>query len=226
MHHYAIAIDGPAGSGKSTVAKALAKKLNIVYVDTGAMYRAVGLYCRRKGISLEKEEQVAACLEEIQLKLEQDKNGQKIFLNGEDVTESVRTPEAGKGASMVAGILSVREYLVKIQREMAQNRSVVMDGRDIGTNVLPKAEIKIYLTASVEERTKRRCGELREKGGNPDFETVCQQISERDRNDMNRKHNPLKKAEDALELDTTGMSIEESANRILDIVKEKIPERE
>lgn len=222
MKHFSIAIDGPAGSGKSTVAKKIAKKLNLIYVDTGAMYRAVALYCIRNNISLDKEEKVTEALNQIQLDFQQMSDGQQIFLNGESVNEPIRTQEVGKGASMVASIFSVREYLVEIQKRIAEGCSVIMDGRDIGTHVLPQAEVKIYLNASVEQRTKRRCKELEEKGISSDFETVRQQIIERDYHDMNRKYNPLKKAEDALELDTTNMNVDTVSEKILEIVKEKI----
>ena len=148
--------------------------------------------------------------------------GQTIFLNGVDVTSKVRTQEAGRAASDVAVILAVREKLVEIQRNMAKGTSVIMDGRDIGTNVLPKAEVKIFLNASVEERAKRRVGELLALGENPDFDEVKEQIRKRDENDTNRKHNPLRKAEDAVEIDTTGMTIDEVTDKISDIIREKI----
>ena len=158
---YSIAIDGPAGSGKSTVAKQIAKKLGILYIDTGAMYRTVGLYCLENNIDLSDEKKINTILPKINMKIELLEGKQEIYLNGEKVTEKIRTQEAGKAASDVAVIFSVREKLVQIQRDLAQGHSVIMDGRDIGTNVLPNATVKIYLDASVEERTKRRCNELK-----------------------------------------------------------------
>ncbi len=222
MKNIAVAVDGPAGSGKSTVAKLIAKNMNIVYIDTGAMYRTVGLYCIENGIDTKNEKAVCSVLDDIKMDIKAEKGGQTISLNGVDVTSKVRTQEAGRAASDVAVILAVREKLVEIQRNMAKGTSVIMDGRDIGTNVLPKAEVKIFLNASVEERAKRRVGELLALGENPDFDEVKEQIRKRDENDTNRKHNPLRKAEDAIEIDTTGMTIDEVTDKISDIIREKI----
>lgn len=222
MKNIAVAVDGPAGSGKSTVAKLIAKNMNIVYIDTGAMYRTVGLYCIENGIDTKNEKAVCSVLDDIKMDIKAQMGGQTIFLNGVDVTSKVRTQEAGRAASDVAVILAVREKLVQIQRNMAKGTSVIMDGRDIGTNVLPKAEVKIFLNASVEERAKRRVGELLALGENPDFDEVKEQIRKRDENDTNRKHNPLRKAEDAVEIDTTGMTIDEVTDKISDIIREKI----
>lgn len=222
MKNIAVAVDGPAGSGKSTVAKLIAKNMNIVYIDTGAMYRTVGLYCIENGIDTENEKAVESVLDNIKMDIKANIDGQTIFLNGEDVTLKVRTQEAGKAASHVAAILAVREKLVEIQRNMAKGTSVIMDGRDIGTNVLPNAEVKIFLNASVEERAVRRVGELKALGENPDFDEVKEQIKKRDYNDINREHNPLKKADDAIEIDTTGMTINEVTEKISNIIKEKI----
>ncbi|HIT72286.1 cytidylate kinase [Tyzzerella sp. An114] len=222
MKNIAVAVDGPAGSGKSTVAKLIAKNMNIVYIDTGAMYRTVGLYCIENGIDTKNEKAVCSVLDDIKMDIKAQMGGQTIFLNGVDVTSKVRTQEAGRAASDVAVILAVREKLVQIQRNMAKGTSVIMDGRDIGTNVLPKAEVKIFLNASVEERAKRRVGELLALGENPDFDEVKEQIRKRDENDTNRKHNPLRKAEDAVEIDTTGMTIDEVIDKISDIIREKI----
>lgn len=222
MKNIAVAVDGPAGSGKSTVAKLIAKNMNIVYIDTGAMYRTVGLYCIENGIDTKNEKAVCSVLDDIKMDIKAQMGGQTIFLNGVDVTSKVRTQEAGRAASDVAVILAVREKLVEIQRNMAKGTSVIMDGRDIGTNVLPKAEVKIFLNASVEERAKRRVGELLALGENPDFDEVKEQIRKRDENDTNRKHNPLRKAEDAVEIDTTGMTIDEVIDKISDIIREKI----
>jgi len=221
MKNIAVAIDGPAGSGKSTVAKLIAAKLGLIYIDTGAMYRTVALYCMRKGADTKKEEEVVKLLPEINMEIKQENGLQKIFIDGEDVTDKIRTAEVGIGASDVGVILPVREKLVQIQRELAEGASVIMDGRDIGTNVLPNAQVKIYLNAGVEERTRRRCGELEKIGAEYDFEDIKKQIIARDHNDMNRKHNPLRKADDAVELDTTELNIEQVCEEIEKIIKEK-----
>lgn len=219
---YCIAIDGPAGSGKSTVAKQVAQKLGILYIDTGAMYRTVGLYCLEHNIDLKDEKQIATMLQKIDMKVELLEGNQEIYLNGENVTKKIRTQEVGKAASDVAVIFAIREKLVQIQRNLAQGHSVIMDGRDIGTNVLPNASVKIYLDASVEERTKRRCKELGLLGKSYHAERIKLEIIERDKNDKNRKYNPLRKAEDAVLLDTSSMKIEQVVNKILEIIKAKI----
>ncbi len=221
MGNIAVAIDGPAGSGKSTVAKIIAKDLNLIYIDTGAMYRSVALYCIRKGADTEKEEEVIKYLPEINLDIVLEKGIQKIFIDGEDITEKIRTQEVGKGASDVGAIEKVREKMVQLQRKLSEGASVIMDGRDIGTNVLPDAQVKIYLNAGVEERAKRRCGELEDIGAEYDFESVKKQIEERDYNDMHRKFNPLMKADDAVEIDTTSLTIDEVCSKIKEIIKEK-----
>ncbi|MGN0136480.1 (d)CMP kinase [Anaerotignum sp.] len=224
MKRFSIAVDGPAGSGKSTVAKMVARKLGIIYVDTGAMYRTVALYCTRKQIPLEEEAAVVAALDGLNMRIQPDAEGQRIFLNEEDVTTKIRTAEIGKGASVVGAYQNVRERMVKLQQEMAREHSVIMDGRDIGTVVLPDAEVKIYLDAGVEERARRRVGELEAKGETADFEEIKKMIIQRDYNDMNREHSPLKKAEDAVCLDSTGMSIEEVLQEILKITAERVKE--
>lgn len=225
MKRFAIAVDGPAGSGKSTVAKMVARKLGIIYVDTGAMYRTVALHCTQENIPLEEEAAVVAALDGLNMRIQPDTEGQRIFLNEEDVTAKIRTAEIGKGASIVAAYQKVRERMVKLQQEMAQEHSVIMDGRDIGTVVLPHAEVKIYLDAGVEERARRRVGELEAKGEAADFEEIKKMIIQRDYNDMHREHSPLKKAEDAISLDSTGMSIEEVLQAILDITAERVKEK-
>lgn len=222
MKKFAIALDGPAGSGKSTAAKLAAARLGIIYVDTGAMYRTVAYHCGEKGISPEDEAAVVAALDDMDMKLLPQQDGQRIFLNGEDVTAAIRTPEIGKGASIVGAYKKVRERMVELQQAMAQEQSVIMDGRDIGTVVLPQAEVKIYLDAAVEERARRRMGELAAKGEQADFEEIKKMIAGRDHNDMNREHSPLKKAEDAILLDTTGMDIAQVLRAILDIVAERV----
>lgn len=222
MKRFAIAVDGPAGSGKSTVAKEVAGKLGIIYVDTGAMYRTVALHCTQEGISLEDEAAVVASLDGLNMRIQPNEAGQKIFLNDVDVTTEIRTAEIGKGASTVGAYQKVRERMVEIQQEMAKELSVIMDGRDIGTVVLPDAEVKIYLDAGVEERARRRVGELEAKGETADFEEIKKMIIQRDYNDMNREHSPLKKADDAISLDSTSMTIEEVQQAILDIVAERV----
>lgn len=224
MKRFAIAVDGPAGSGKSTVAKMVARKLGIIYVDTGAMYRTVALHCTQENIPLEDEAAVVAALDGLNMRIQPDTEGQRIFLNEEDVTAKIRTAEIGKGASVVAAYQKVRERMVELQQEMAKEHSVIMDGRDIGTVVLPHAEVKIYLDAGVEERTRRRVGELEAKGETADFEEIKKMIIQRDYNDMHREHSPLKKAEDAISLDSTGMSIAEVQQAILDITAERVKE--
>lgn len=213
-----IAIDGPAGAGKSTIAKMVAAKLGVVYVDTGAMYRAVALYCQRRRLELHKVEEIEKELNQMDIHIEYSKGIQKIFLNGEDVTEVIRTQEVARGASMVAAVKAVRLKLVELQRKLGAKGSVVMDGRDIGTFVLPDATLKIFLTASVEERAKRRCHELQMKGISYEFCKIKQEIEERDINDSNREFAPLKKAVDAIEIDTTSLSIEEAAERIISLI--------
>lgn len=216
---FAIAIDGPASSGKSTIAKSISKKLGILYVDTGAMYRAVALFCIRKGISTTDEDAVNSVLDEIDMDIKTIDGIQHIILNGEDVSDKIRTQEVGQGASDVAVFFNVRERLVEIQRNIAKEESVVMDGRDIGTNVLKDAQYKIYLTASLDERASRRYAEYVAAGENFTLEEVKAQLAIRDKNDMEREHNPLTKAEGALEIDSTNMSIEEVENAILDYVQ-------
>ena len=209
-----IAVDGPSGAGKSTIAKIIAEKLNIDYIDTGAMYRAIGLKMLNGGISREEED-----TEERQKVLDDttiDFDNGVILLDGEDVSGLIRTPEVSMAASDYSRLPEVREKLVAIQREIGHRKSVVMDGRDIGTNVFPDAQYKFFLTATAEERAKRRVAELIEKGQDVDYEATLEDIKQRDYNDSHRKLNPLKKADDAIEIDTTDMSIEEVTQAILD----------
>ncbi len=215
MERFAIAIDGPAGSGKSTAAKETAKRLGVVYVDTGAMYRTVALACMRAGVSVSDEAAALSVLNRIDMRIEPEQGGQRIFLDGKDVTAEIRTPEIGKGASEVAAFRKVRERLVEIQQELARKYPVVMDGRDIGTVVLPDAELKIYLDAGVEERARRRQGELREQGKTEELSEVMEKIRQRDEADKTREHSPLRMANDAILLDSTGMSAEEVVQAIL-----------
>ena len=219
-----IAIDGPAGAGKSTIAKNLAKERNMVYVDTGAMYRTIGLYCTRKEIVGDDEATIVSELDNINVSLAYENGEQVIYLNGENVNAFIRTPEAGVMASAVSRFGKVRERMVELQQNLAKTTSVVMDGRDIGTVVLPDAEVKIYLTASSEVRAKRRYDELVAKGMECDLATLQKEIEERDYRDMNREVSPLKKAEDAVELDTSDMTIAEVVEAMQKIVAEKIGE--
>lgn len=225
MKVYSIAIDGPAGSGKSTIAKILAEKLNIVYIDTGAMYRTVAYYCVENGIATTDGENVAKALDDINLEIKMIDGIQHMILNGRDVTGLIRSAEIGQGASDVGVFIPVRDRLVEIQQEMAKTTSVVMDGRDIGTVVLPNAEVKIYLNADVEERARRRLKDFIAQGRTDTLEEVIEQIKIRDHNDMTRDYNPLRKAEGAVEIDTTGMTVDEAAEAVLKIVYEKTGEK-
>lgn len=199
-----IAIDGPGGAGKSTIAKLLAKELELDYIDTGAMYRAVALKMTRLGVPAE-EEQVEAALADTTIDFDQG----NIYLDGEEVNEAIRTPEMGGLASQYSALGCVRKKLVERQKEMGQTKDCIMDGRDIGTNVLPHAEFKFFLTATAEERAMRRYKELIEKGQDVDYEKILADINERDYNDSHRALDPLRKADDAIEVDTTHMTIEE-----------------
>jgi len=216
-----IAIDGPAGAGKSTIAKSLAKSRNMVYVDTGAMYRAIGLYCSRKGIAGDDEKTIVGELDNINVSLAYESGEQVVYLNGENVNGLIRTPEAGAMASAVSVYPAVRSKMVELQQALAKTTSVVMDGRDIGTVVLPNAEVKIYLTASAEVRAKRRYDELVAKGMECDLVQLQKEIEERDYRDMNRETSPLKQAEDAVLLDTSDMNIEEVVTVMQNIIAEK-----
>jgi len=210
-----IAIDGPAAAGKSTVAKRLAKDLSYIYVDTGAMYRALTLHCLRNNLSLTDEEAVYNLLLNSKIELKQTNDTQRVLLNGEDVTEAIRSNDVSRKVSIVAKLGAIRKEMLARQREMASNGNVIMDGRDIGTNVLPDAEVKFYLIASVDERAKRRYEENIKKGIPTTLEQLKKEIAERDRRDMEREHAPLKQAEDAIAIDTTSLSIEEVVSQML-----------
>lgn len=215
-----IAIDGPAGAGKSTIARKVAKELSYIYVDTGAMYRAISLYFFREGINPEDEALINASCDKITVTLSSENGEQQVFLNGENVNAFIRTEEISAMTSMISRYSKVREKLTQLQREMAKTTDLIMDGRDIGTTVLPDAQVKIYLTASAETRAKRRYLELREKGVECNQEKICEDIRQRDFQDMNRKISPLKQAEDAVLIDSSDMSIDEVVNYILKLVNE------
>ena len=212
---YQVAIDGPSGAGKSTIAKAVAKELGIDYIDTGAMYRAIGYKVKTRDIDPADEDAIREMLAGTQIDLQQG----EVYLDGENVSAQIRTPEMSMMASVCSQIPAVREKLVQLQREMGTRKSVIMDGRDIGTNVLKDARFKIYLTASAEERARRRFLELQEKGETQSFEDVLEDIKQRDHNDMTRELNPLRKADDAVEVDTTGLDIDQVVQKVLEIVR-------
>ena len=218
-----IAIDGPSSAGKSTVAKQIARDLSIIYVDTGAMYRAIGLYVLRQNLDTKDTAQVCGCLPNIRIATSYDPQaGQRIFLNDEDVSEQIRSPQASMAASDVSAIPQVRAFLLDLQRDMAKKQSLVMDGRDIGTTILPNAEVKIYLTASADTRAKRRALEYEQKGESFDLDQIRKDIIERDERDMNREISPLKQAEDAVLVDSSEMGIDDVVNAILNVYKEKV----
>ena len=214
---YQIAIDGPAGAGKSTIAKKLARKLNFIYVDTGAMYRAIALFLIRKGIHAADSSAVKAACQEVEVEISYRDGEQQVLLNKENVTGLIRTEEVGNMTSAVSVYPAVRRKLLDLQRALAAKADVIMDGRDIGTCVLPQADLKIYLTASVKARADRRYKELLEKGQKPVLAEIARDIEERDYRDMNREISPLKQAEDAVYLDSSDMGIEEVIEAILKI---------
>ena len=221
--HYSIAVDGPSGAGKSTLAKALARELNIIYVDTGAIYRTIGLEVFRRGLDPKNEAEVSAILPELSIRMEYEDDGlQHMFLNGEDVTADIRLPSISLYASDVSALPAVRAFLLEMQRELARRNCVIMDGRDIGTVVLPDAEVKIYLTASAEERAKRRFLELAARGAGKTYQEVLEEQRLRDDNDMHRAIAPLKPAEDSVIVDTTELDFEQSKQAALSIIRERV----
>lgn len=217
-----IAIDGPAGAGKSTIAKLVAKELSFIYVDTGAMYRAIALYLLRKGTDKNDPGKIAADCQEADISIRYENGEQQVLLNGENVTGDLRTEEVGNMASVSSANPKVREWLLSLQRDLAAKHDVVMDGRDIGTTILPNAEVKIFLTASVETRARRRYLELKEKGISCDLEEIKKDIRERDKRDMTREISPLMQAEDAALVDTSDLTIPQVVKRILQIYQEKM----
>lgn len=218
---YNIAIDGPAGAGKSTIAKKVSANLGFVYVDTGAMYRAMAVYFLDNGIDTDNEEEVGKACNDVRIVIEYKDGAQQVILNGDNITGRLRTEEVGNTASKTAVYSEVRKKLVELQKELARTTDVVMDGRDIGTCVLPDAICKIYLTASVETRALRRLNELQEKGVAADLEVIKKDIADRDYRDMNRNVSPLKQADDAVLVDSSDMGIEEVTEKIISIFKEK-----
>lgn len=220
-----VAIDGPSGAGKSTIAKALAAKLRYVYVDTGALYRTIGLYALRNGADTKSAAEVEPLLENISVKLKYENGAQQVYLNGENVSELIRTPEVSMAASDVSAIPAVRAFLLDLQKSIASENNVLMDGRDIGTVVLPDAEVKIFLTASAEERAKRRFEELSAKGDKSTYDEVLSDIQKRDYNDSHRDIAPLKQADDAVLVDSTSMSLEQVVEKIGEIIAEKTRKR-
>lgn len=225
MKYRSIAIDGPCGAGKSTLAKRLARELGFLYVDTGAIYRTVGLSARRRGIDPADADAVAAILGSLTITMGYGEDGlQHMFLDGEDVTQAIRENEISAYASKVASIPAVRDFLLEMQRRTAREHSVIMDGRDIGTVVLPQADVKIYLTAAAEARAERRYRELLERGQQADFDQVLREVKERDRRDMERETAPLRQADDAVPADTTGLDLEGSFRLLLGLIQERLGE--
>ena len=219
---YSIAIDGPAGAGKSTLARRLAKELGYIYVDTGAMYRAIGLYALRAGVDPADAARVEGLLPRIALRLENPAGAQRIYLNGEDVSEAIRAEQVGMAASAVAAHPVVRAFLLDLQRGMARTQNVLMDGRDIGTVILPDASVKIFLTASPEARARRRWLENKAKGIEEEYETVLEDVKKRDYQDSHRAAAPLRQAEDAILVDTSELDFDQSFETLKKIIAEKL----
>ncbi len=214
-----IAIDGPAGAGKSSVAKAVAAKLGFIYVDTGALYRSIGVNALKHNIKTDNADAVIALLPETKVELKYVDGTQRVILNSEDVSEAIRMPEASMAASNVSAIPAVRAFLLDLQRDMAKNNNVIMDGRDIGTVILPDADYKFFLTASAEVRADRRFKELKEKGIDVDYQALLDEIIQRDYNDSHRETAPLKQADDAILIDSSNLSLEESIDAIVSKIK-------
>ncbi len=220
---HAVAIDGPSGAGKSTLARKVAADLKFVYVDTGAIYRSIGWYALQNGVSLECAEDIAQLLPSLKVEIQYGEDGlQHMLVNKRDVTKEIRLPEISVAASKVAAVPAVREFLLEMQRNLAREHNVVMDGRDIGTVVLPDASCKIFLTASAEVRAERRCKELEERGTPQEYGVVLEDMKRRDEQDRTRKIAPLKQAEDAILLDTSALNFESSFEALLQIIKERI----
>lgn len=220
---FSVAIDGPSGAGKSTIARTAASDMEFIYVDTGAIYRSVGLYAMRKGVDTKNPQAVVPLLDEIKIEIRYDDSGvQRMILNGEDVSGEIRTPQASIAASDVSKIPEVRSFLLELQRDFARKNSVIMDGRDIGTVVLPNADLKIFLTATAEARAKRRWLELKEKGMEQKYEDVLRDVIWRDKNDSERDVAPLKPAEDSVTVDTTELDLQQSIELIERLIRERL----
>lgn len=219
---YNVAVDGPAGAGKSTIAKAVAKELNLIYVDTGAMYRAIALYMLREGVDLTDRNQITEMCPKAHVTIRYENGVQVVFLNGENVNAFLRTEEVGEAASVISPIPQVRKNMVDLQKSLAAESDCIMDGRDIGTCVLPDAQLKIYLTASSQVRAKRRYDELMARGEISDLEKIKEDIEERDYRDMHRETSPLVQAEDAVVVDTSDMTVEEVIERIIGLCKDRV----
>lgn len=220
---YAVAIDGPSGAGKSTIARSVARELGFVYVDTGAIYRTLGYAAFSRGMDPQDAEAVTALLKTLSIRMDYDSDGlQRMYLGEEDVTDKIRLPEISMYASRVSAIPAVRAFLLEMQQDMARHRSVIMDGRDIGTVVLPQADVKIFLTATAEDRALRRYQELQRRGTPENFEQLLAEIRQRDENDTRRAAAPLRPAEDAVILDTTGNTFEQSSEIVLKLIKERL----
>ncbi len=220
---YAIAIDGPAGAGKSTIARFLAKELELIYVDTGALYRAIGFYMVTNGVSIDDDAAVIAALDGVRVSLAHVDGEQRVFVNDADVSDRIRTPQISMAASKVSAIPAVRAFLLQLQRDIAATHSVIMDGRDIGTTILPNADVKIFLTASPEARAERRYKELIEKGEQVTYEDVLADMKKRDYDDAHRSASPLRKAEDAIEVDTGDLTLEQSIAAMKAVILENLP---
>lgn len=216
---YNVAIDGPAGAGKSTIAKRIAKEMGFVYVDTGAMYRALAIHFLKEGLKPEDTERIKVACENTEVTIQYENGVQQVYLNGENVTGMLRQEVVGNMASVSSAIPEVRAKLLSLQRDLAASQDVVMDGRDIGTNILPNADVKVYLTASVEERARRRYKELQEKGIDCNLEEIAHDIEERDTRDMNREIAPLRQAADATFVDSSDMNIDEVVKTIINLCK-------
>ena len=222
MKNYSIAIDGPSGAGKSTISKTVAKKMGIVHIDTGAIYRTIGLYFYNKGIECTDAEKIIPLLDDIKIELVMTPDGQKMLLDGKDVSKEIRQHHISQCASQVSAIPQVRTHLLDMQRDFAKKQSIVMDGRDIGTVVLPDADIKIFLTASPESRAQRRYEELIGRGENVSYDKILEDVKTRDYNDSHREIAPLKPAKDSILVDTTGFELKDSVSKILGIIEEKV----
>lgn len=222
MKLISVAIDGPVGAGKSTIARAAAERLNFIYCDTGALYRAVGLFCHRNGVDMHDPSEIAMSLSDIKLEIRLVDGVQRIFLNDGDVSEEIRLPEMSMAASAVSAVPEVRAALLGLQRDIAETNNVIMDGRDIGTVVLPNADVKIFLTADPEVRAKRRYDELVAKGSGVTFEEVLSDLNKRDYNDSHRAAAPLKQAADAVLADTSELDFGQSVDLVCGIIKERL----